>query len=229
MRGATAVLAAAGAALLAGCGSPGAAPATSPSSTATPGTTAPAPAVLPPLVPAGLSLHAGPVPVPLQLEIPSIGVSGPVVAVGLTSAGVMAAPEGPLGDPVWQQAFWYRGGGVPGDVGTATIAGHLDDVGGRPALFWHLKDVHAGDAVVVHDTQNGTDIRFTVTETDVYSVQQASQPAVLTRIYGAGPVAGTAAQPAADGLSHLTLVTCTGTWTGHAYNQRVVVYAQRSG
>jgi hypothetical protein len=231
-RGLTAV-AALGAAALAGCGSasgtpqdPTLSPAASPSAAAPP----PGPALLPrPLVDPALSLSAGPVPVPLELRMPSVQVSGPVVGVGLTAAKVMDAPKGPVGDPVWEEAFWYRGGSIPGDLGTATIAGHVDDVLGRPALFAHLKDLHPGDPVVVHDTQNGLDIRFTVTETDIYSVQQASQPAILARIYGPGPVAGTAPQPAADGLAHLTLVTCTGAFIQGSYNRRVVVYAQRTG
>jgi sortase (surface protein transpeptidase) len=141
----------------------------------------------------------------------------------------MDAPQGPLGDPVWQEAFWYRGGGIPGDVGTATIAGHVDDVRGRPALFAHLGDLHPGDPVVVHDTQGGGEVRFTVSQVATYSVQQASQPAILATIYGAGPVAGTGPQPAPDGRSHLTLVTCAGDFVHGAYDHRVVVYAQRSG
>jgi sortase (surface protein transpeptidase) len=130
---------------------------------------------------------------------------------------------------VWQEAFWYRGGGVPGDIGTATIAGHVDDVRGRPALFAHLADLHPGDPVVVHDTRDGGEVRFTVSQVTTYSVQQASQPAILATIYGAGPVAGTGPQPAPDGHSHLTLVTCAGDFVHGAYDHRVVVYAQRSG
>ncbi|MGH7749640.1 MAG: class F sortase, partial [Candidatus Dormibacteria bacterium] len=181
------------------------------------------------VLPAGLDLHAGPAAVPLELQLPEVGISGAVLAVGVTAAGAMDAPEGPLGAPVWQDAFWYRGGGIPGDVGTATIAGHVDDIRGRPALFAHLKDLHAGDPIVVRDTQDGAEVRFTVLQTATYSVQQASQPAVLSTIYGAGPVAGTGPQPAPDGLSHLTLVTCAGDFVHGSYDHRVVVYAQRIG
>jgi hypothetical protein len=176
-----------------------------------------------------VDLHAGPSAVPLELQLPSVRVSGAVLAVGITAHGAMDAPQGPLGDPVWQEAFWYRGGGIPGDVGTATIAGHVDDVRGRPALFAHLGDLHPGDPVVVHDTQGGGEVRFTVSQVATYSVQQASQPAILATIYGAGPVAGTGPQPAPDGRSHLTLVTCAGDFVHGAYDHRVVVYAQRSG
>jgi sortase (surface protein transpeptidase) len=167
--------------------------------------------------------------VPLELRLPSVQASGAVLAVGITAGSAMDAPQGPLGDPVWQDAFWYRGGGIPGDVGTATIAGHVDDVRGRPALFAHLRDLHPGDPVVVHNTRDGGEVRFSVTQVTTYSVQQASQPAILASIYGAGPVAGTGPQPAPDGHSHLTLVTCAGDFVHGSYDHRVVVYAQRSG
>jgi len=180
-------------------------------------------------VPARLPLHGGPVPLPLELRLPSLGASGPILAVGLTARNEMDAPKGPAGDPVWQDAFWYRGGGVPGDPGIATIAGHVDDVRGRPALFAHIRDLHPGDPIVVHDVQTSTDIRFTVAQVATYTVQQTTQPAILTSIYGAGPVAGTGPQPAPDGLSHLTLVTCAGDFVHGSYDHRVVVYAQRAG
>jgi hypothetical protein len=213
------------AAVLAGCGGAGVAvPSPTPSSAQAP----PAPPLLArPLVPAGLGLHAGPTPVPLDLTLPSLQVSGAMLGVGLTAGDAMDAPQGPLGDPVWQQAFWYRGGSIPGDVGTATVAGHVDDVRGRPALFAHLGDLHPGDPVVVHDTRGGTDVRFAVDQVATYSVQQASQPAILASIYGAGPVAGTGPQPAPDGLAHLTLVTCAGDFVHGAYDHRVVVYTRR--
>jgi hypothetical protein len=220
-----AVALAVAAAVLAGCGGAGVAVhSPTPSSAQAP----PAPPLLArPLVPAGLGLHAGPTPVPLDLTLPSLQVSGAMLGVGLTAGDAMDAPQGPLGDPVWQQAFWYRGGSIPGDVGTATVAGHVDDVRGRPALFAHLGDLHPGDPVVVHDTRSGTDVRFAVDQVATYSVQQASQPAILASIYGAGPVAGTGPQPAPDGLAHLTLVTCAGDFVHGAYDHRVVVYARR--
>ncbi len=224
--GRAAALAAAATAVLAGCGGGGGNAVREQNPTAPQASPTP-PLLARPLVPAGLGLHAGPTPVPLELRLPSLQVSGTMLAVGITAASAMDAPQGPSGDPVWQQAFWYRGGGIPGDAGTATVAGHVDDVRGRPALFAHLGDLHPGDPVVVHDTRSGTDVRFAVDRVATYSVQQASQPAVLAGIYGAGPVAGTGPQPAPDGLAHLTLVTCAGDFVHGAYDHRVVVYTRR--
>ena len=176
----------------------------------------------------GLDLRAGPVAVPLELQMPSLSVSAAVVGVGITPSNVMDAPMGPAGDPVWQQAFWYRGSAVPGALSTALIAGHVGGPGGSSAVFGHLDRLRPGDPIVVHDTRSAVDVRFSVTESTTYTLAQAADPAVLTRIYGAGPVAGLWPQPSADGLSHLTLITCTGTFRNGTHDHRLVIYATRT-
>ena len=175
-----------------------------------------------------LDLRAGPVDVPLELRIPSLHVSAPVLGVGITSENVMDAPKGSADNPVWQKVFWYRGSGIPGDLSTTTMAGHVDDALGRPAAFARIKELGAGDLIVVHDTRRGLDINFKVIKEEIYSAQQSIDPQVLTRIYGAGPVSGKGPQLASDGLSHLTLITCSGEYVHGSYNQRLVVYATRS-
>ena len=92
-----------------------------------------------PLFDSSLDLRAGPVEVPLELQIPSLDVNAPMLGVGLTPENVMDSPRGPIDDLVWHTAFWYRGSGIPGEVGTATIAGHVDGVHGRAAAFARLK------------------------------------------------------------------------------------------
>ena len=176
----------------------------------------------------GLDLRAGPMAVPLELQIPSLSVSASVIGVGITPKNVMDAPMGPARDPVWQQVFWYRGSAVPGTLSTALIAGHVGGPRGSPAVFGHLDRLRPGDPIVVRDTRSGTDVRFSVTESKTYSLDQAADPAVLTQIYGVGPVAGTWPQPSADGLSHLTLITCTGTFRNGTHDHRLAVYATRT-
>ena len=83
-----------------------------------------------PLVDPGLDLRAGPVDLPLELRIPSLRITASVLGVGLTSKNVMDTPVGAASDPVWRKAFWYRGGGIPGDASTATIA----NIHGKPSL-----------------------------------------------------------------------------------------------
>lgn len=208
---------------VAGCGSPGRELALAPDPSAAPiALTVPAA-----LTDEGLDLRSGPEPVPLTLQLPTLEVSAPVVGVGITPGNVMDAPMGRAGDPVWQQAFWYRGSAVPGALSTALIAGHVGGPGGSAAVFGHLDRLRPGDPIVVHDTRSGDDVRFSVTETKTYSLDEASDPTVLSRIYGAGPVSGNVAQPSADGLAHLTLVTCTGTFRDGTHDHRLVVYAVR--
>jgi len=173
-------------------------------------------------------MRAGPVAVPLELHMPSLEVSASVVGVGITPTNVMDAPMGPVGDPAWQQAFWYRGSAVPGALSTALIAGHIGGPGGSPAVFAHLDRLRSGDPIIVHDTRTALDVRFSVTESKTYSLDQTADPAVLTEIYGAGPVAGSWPQPSADGLSHLTLITCSGTFRNGTHDHRLVVYATRT-
>ena len=180
-----------------------------------------------PLVDPGVDLRAGPVDVPLELQIPRLRISAAVLGVGLTSKNLMDAPMGSANDPVWHKAFWYRGGGTPGDASTATIAGHVDDVLGRPALFAHLKDLRPGDPIVVRDNRTGVDLDFLVTKTVTYTLKQTLDPAVLALIYGSGPAAGQGPEPSTDGLSHLTLITCTGNWVNRmgTFDHRLAVYA----
>jgi hypothetical protein len=176
----------------------------------------------------GLNLRAGPVAVPLELQMPSLSVTASVMGVGITPKNVMDAPMGPAEDPVWQQAFWYRGSAVPGALSTALIAGHVGGPRGSSAVFAHLDRLQPGDPIVVHDTRSALDVHFSVTEAKTYSLDQATDPAVLTRIYGAGPVAGNWPQPSSDGLAHLTLITCTGTFRNGTHDHRLVVYATRT-
>jgi sortase (surface protein transpeptidase) len=182
-----------------------------------------------PLTRVGVSLRAGPVAVPLVLEIPSIGVTAPMVGVGVTPKNAMDAPEGTLGSPAWQQAFWYRGSAVPGAISTALIAGHIDGPGGSAAVFGRVHELRAGDKITVHDTRNCLNVRFAVTTIRSYSLAEASSVGVLRSMYGAGPVAGTWPTRSVDGKSHLTLVTCSGTFdlSRGTHDHRLAVYAVR--
>lgn len=173
-------------------------------------------------------MRAAPVAVPLTLELPTLDVSASVLGVGITRANAMAAPVGPKDDPVWGQAFWYRGSAIPGARSTALLAGHVGG-SGTDGVFVDIDELVPGDPIIVRDTRNGLKVRFAVTESISYPLDRADDDAILRRIYGAGPVEGTWSQPSADGLAHLTLVTCAGTYkTGSGtHDHRLVVYATR--
>jgi sortase (surface protein transpeptidase) len=157
--------------------------------------------------------------VSIELQIPSLKVDAPVLGVGLTPGNTMDAPKGPIGDPVWHTAFWYRGSGIPGEPGTATFAGHVDDPLGRPEIFAHLQNLHPGDLIIVHANDANIDIRFKVDQVKSYTIQESSDPAVRAQVFGAGSL---------DGLSHLTLLSCAGKIVKGQYDHYTIVYATRS-
>ena len=180
------------------------------------------------MIDSNLDLKAGPVSVPLEIEIPALKIYAPILGVGLTADNVMDAPKGPIGDPLWGSAYWYRGGGIPGDVGTATLAAHVNDPLGEPEIFANLEDLQPGNLIIIHLKHTTMSISFVVDQVKVYSIEESSDPAVLAQIYGIGPVSGRGPQPSADGLSHLTLITCAGTIVNGEFDHHTVVYATRT-
>jgi hypothetical protein len=180
-----------------------------------------------PLTDARMDIHEPPIAVPIELLFPTLQQRAPVIGVGMTPQNVMDAPKGPADSPVWQQAFWYRGSATPGSASSALIAGHVSDPLGRPGIFANLGLLRPGDTVVVHDIRTGLDVVFAVMDATSYPIERTADPAVLTAIYGAGPVAGKWAQPSADGRSYLTLVTCDGTFRDGTHDHRLVVHAVR--
>jgi hypothetical protein len=179
------------------------------------------------LIEPGLGLRAGPVALPLEVQIPRLMLTAGVVGVGITDHDAMDAPMGPPGDPVWHQVFWYRGSAIPGARSTAVIAGHVDG-GEAPAAFAHLDQLQPGDPIFVHDTRDGSTMRFTVRGSQSIPLDETTGAAALARIYGVGPVAGTRPQASIDGLAHLTLITCSGTFRDGTHDHRFVVDAIRT-
>lgn len=151
------------------------------------------------------------VPQPAQLRIPAIHVDAPVLNVGQTAQGLMDAPVSKaLNSPYWTHVFWYAPGAAPGQDGNAVIAGHVDRVGGDPAVFWFLKKLVVGDDIYV-TTMQGQTLHFVVDRTVSYAIAAPSGPIINTVF---GPITG----------HHLNLITCNGVWTGHGYDQRLVVF-----
>jgi sortase (surface protein transpeptidase) len=181
-------------------GSPGApAPAAAeapPAATAT----APAPVVAEP----GTDRTAAP---PVRVRVPAIGVDSELLRLGTDASGVLVPP----GD--YARAGWFAEGAVPGDVGPAVVAGHVDSVDG-PAVFHRLPDLAPGDEVLV-DRADGTTVRFTVTGVGRYPKSEFPTEAV----YGPTPRA------------ELRLVTCGGDFdrARRSYLDNVVVTAVLSG
>jgi hypothetical protein len=148
---------------------------------------------------------------PAQLRIPAIHVDASVMDVGQTAQGLMDAPVSQaVNSPYWTHVFWYAPGAAPGQAGNAVIAGHVDRVGGDPAVFWYLKDLVAGDDIYVTTVQ-GQQLHFVVERAVTYPATASSND-VLNAVFG--PSSG----------HHLNLITCSGVWTGQGYDQRLVVF-----
>jgi hypothetical protein len=189
----------------------------------------PAPVAPPPLVDSALSLTAPPLAVPIRFRAPSVGIDAPVLAVGRTASGAMDAPEGPATSPNWQESFWYRGGSEPGRQGTTTIAGHVDDVLGRPAAFWNIRQLKPGDIVELADQRTGGHSRYRITDASVYSYAQANSPELLQRLYGDAAYDGDPSQRnlAADAVGRISIITCTGTFhrgSSFGYDHRFIAF-----
>jgi LPXTG-site transpeptidase (sortase) family protein len=142
---------------------------------------------------------------PVRVEIPAIGVSSPLVRLGLNPDRTMEVP----GD--YQVAGWFTGGPQPGQLGPAVIAGHVDSRTG-PAVFYRLRDLRPGDQVRVVRADRRV-VRFEVDSVASYPKQALPSEAV----YGAttAPV--------------LRLITCAGSFdqASRSYRDNLVVSATR--
>jgi sortase (surface protein transpeptidase) len=142
---------------------------------------------------------------PVRVEIPSIGVSSPLVRLGLKRDRSMEVP----GD--FQVAGWFTGGPQPGQLGPAVIAGHVDSRAG-PAVFYRLRDLRPGDQIRVVRADRRV-VRFEVDALASYPKQALPTEAV----YGAttAPV--------------LRLITCAGSFdrASGSYRDNLVVSATR--
>jgi sortase (surface protein transpeptidase) len=161
------------------------------------------PAPTGPIVAPPPSADPRPVPRPVSLTIPLIGVQTQLITLGLTSSGALQVPSST------SVAGWYTGSPKPGAIGSAIIVGHIDSFSG-PGVFYRLVQLRAGDKIYVKRT-NGTLVEFRVTSVQSYLKDRFPTAAV----YGPTP------DP------ELRLITCGGTfdYATHHYLSNIVVYA----
>jgi sortase (surface protein transpeptidase) len=140
---------------------------------------------------------------PVRVRIPAIKVDSPIIDIGVDASGALAPPE------TADRVGWFTEGPAPGAVGPALLAAHVDSRAG-PGVFYHLVDLHPGDAVTV-DRADGSTASFTVVS--IARVAKTAFPTEL--IYAPLPV------------PMLRLVTCGGTFdrSVHSYRDNVIVEA----
>lgn len=142
--------------------------------------------------------------VPVQIQIPSIGVDAHVQKVGINAAGAMQAPSN------FTDVGWYQAGSKPGEPGSAVFSGHVNNALTKAGVFEHLAQIRAGDTVTVSDTTDRTRV-FRVQSIKIYPADSAPVAEIFSR---AGP-------------SQLVLITCDGVWDAvkRQFSDRLVVYA----
>jgi hypothetical protein len=152
---------------------------------------------------------------PAHLLIPRLHINASVLSVGKTASGLMDAPVSQaINSPYWTSVFWYNVGVAPGQPGNAVIAGHVDRVGGDPAIFWTLGSLDPGNTLSVI-TVDGKTLNFVVDRVVSYPANAPSQY-VINAVFGPNTA------------HHLNLITCSGVWTGQSYDQRLVVFTTQT-
>ncbi len=142
---------------------------------------------------------------PARLIIPAIEIDAHVQYVGLTAQGDMGVPSN------FSDVGWYKYGTVPGERGSAAVAGHVDNGLSLAGVFKDLERLKPGDDVYI-ERKNGERTHFKVEEVKSYPYQEVPLERVFNR----------------DTDAYLNLITCEGAWIKNAktYDQRLVVYTR---
>ncbi|MEV6398889.1 class F sortase [Streptomyces sp. NPDC051907] len=148
---------------------------------------------------------------PHRVDIPSIGVTAPVVARGLDATGAVDPP--PYASA--QSVGWYEDGAQPGSVGAALLVGHVDTKT-KPAVFYGLSAARPGEKIRV-TRADGSVAEFTVDDVQVFDRGRFD----AEKVYG----------PREKGRAELRLITCGGVYDAEtkAYTANVVVSAYLTG
>ena len=159
-----------------------------------------------PAVPAGA--NNAQVPIGDRLVIPSAGINTDVSRSTVTSSGKMPDPVG------YFNAVWYDFSGWPGhggyvNAGNMVLSGHVDcarciNGGSGRAVFWSVRNLKPGDTAE-YRTADGRTISYVVTESHAVGTD-ADFAAIV-----------------ASATADMTLITCTGNFSGGEYDQRHIV------
>lgn len=155
---------------------------------------------------------------PRWLIIPKLHLRAPILAVGADASGAMLAPQiGAPSNPVWRSVYWWDVGVMPGQIGNAVIAGHVNKPDGTSSTFTHLDALKPGDKLEVI-TQNGRVLTFTVRakSAPLVYVRKTNDPTMAN-------IFGPALTPS------LNLMTCWGRWDGKEYDRRLVITSALDG
>ena len=142
---------------------------------------------------------------PAFLIIPALKIKARVQHVGLNGSGNMRAPDN------FTDVAWYEYGAVPGLLGSAVVAGHVDNGLGLDGVFKHLSDLQVNDDIYIQ-TAGGTMLHFKVSDKEVYPYRAVPTEVLFDQ----------------NDAPRLNLITCDGTWVpgSDTYDERIVIYAR---
>ena len=127
--------------------------------------------------------------------------------------GQMPNPDG-AGDVVWYDFGALPGlGGIPlpeGSGGNVVLAGHVDYINVGPAVFWDLHTLEPGDEIQIQ-LADGTLARYAVEFNKVVDPNADDWSSLV--------------QATAD--ESVTLITCSGEFSGGHYSNRQIVWGRR--
>lgn len=145
---------------------------------------------------------------PDRIRIPAIRVDAPLMGLRLTRTGSLGVPPAERAN----LAGWYEAGTMPGETGTAIVAGHVDNADG-PAVFYRLGALKKGSTIEV-GRRDGSTAVFSVHAVEVYDARAFPD----TKVYGAAP------------RPELRVITCGGGYSRTTgYQGNVVVFAHLTG
>ena len=142
---------------------------------------------------------------PTIIRVPAIDVDHPLIPVGLNPDGSMEIPHDV------QEIGWYEPQGVlPGDEGTAVLAGHVDSRTQGPGAFYDLRHLDVGDSITISDGELQQE--WVVTARRSYDKNLIPIEDIFVD----------------HGEPRLVLVTCGGAFdrTRRSYTDNIVVYAE---
>jgi LPXTG-site transpeptidase (sortase) family protein len=140
---------------------------------------------------------------PVGISIPKIGVDAKIQEVGITKKGNMATPSN------FMDVGWYKFGTVPGSMGSAVMAGHVNNELGLSAVFGKLGDLTEGDDIYV-TMEKDKKLHFQVIKIKTYAFDAPGEEVFNE-----------------NDAKLLKLITCTGNWIDKikTHNKRLVVSA----
>jgi hypothetical protein len=143
---------------------------------------------------------------PTHLSVPAIGVDADLKQIGLDAKGVIQTP--PLARD--SHAYWLKVSPTPGQLGPATIIGHVDSAAYGPGVFFRLGGLRQRDSISI-TRSDGTIAVFKVERVVEYAKAKFPTQAVYGNLDHAG----------------LRLITCGGIFDPaiRSYESNIVVYA----